>query len=185
MDDNGDDGMKCNRKQRITDDEQASGKVGEDTTTEACVIEEEPIREKDKEAVFDERNEKDDASTTDSKEESSMVGDDKGMRETEPEKGTINRMDENKREEDVCCEASNDKDAVGERGRKSRRKREQHQKYKADTWLTEFHETCGDISPEEDSYDDKTWSPAPKTKKVYTETSASDDEDPIYVMSMT
>ena len=59
-----------------------------------------------------------------------------------------------------------------------KRRRQGHHKYKGDTWLTEFNDTCGDlILTEEDSFDDKTWSPEEKKRKLYGGMSGSDDED--------
>ena len=58
------------------------------------------------------------------------------------------------------CQEGNDRDLdVEEEERKSKRKRQEPRKYKDDMWLKEFNETCG----EEDSFDDKTWSPEKKT----------------------
>ena len=72
------------------------------------------------------------------------------------------------------CQEGNDRDLhIEGEERKGKRKRQQPQKYKDDVWLKEFNENCG----EEDSFDDKTWSPEKKKSKVYGGSGSSDEED--------
>ena len=93
------------------------------------------------------------------------------MTGTENDKATGNPNESN-------CVSGDEKDSLGQEGRTSKRQRKEHQKYKDDAWLTEFNDTCGDVILEdEDSFDDKSWSPQKKRRKVYGGTSESDDED--------
>ena len=80
--------------------------------------------------------------------------------------------------EEVGSEAADAKGSKGQAGMAKKRQRKMPQKYKGDTWLTEFNLTCGDLDlADEDSFDDKTWSPERKKRKIYGGLSASDDED--------
>ena len=76
--------------------------------------------------------------------------------EEDADEEAMSRTDNGKATEDLKeadCVAGNDKDRTVQAGRKSKRRRLEHQKYQDDTWLTEFNDTCGDvILADEDSF---------------------------------
>ena len=72
-------------------------------------------------------------------------------------------------------EAGDENDTKEVAGRKSKRQRQDYQKYKDDMWWTNFNDTSREVVVPEDSFDDDEWVPEEKKKKVYEE-STSDDE---------
>ena len=75
----------------------------------------------------------------------------------------------------VDRESGDENDTNELAGRKSKRQRQDYQKYKDDVWLTNLNDTSGEVVVQEDSFDDNEWEPEKKKRKVYEE-STSDDE---------
>ena len=153
--------------------EQDERKPDEPSTTTEANIGEEAITEADadKKAMSD----------ADEKATSEEDVDKEGLNKADLGKEAMSETEDEKEVGDVDkanCGAGDDKDAISQAGRASKRTRRKCQKYQDDTWLTEFNETCCDlILTDEDSYDDKTWSPEQKKRKIYGGMDASDDED--------
>ena len=112
----------------------------------------------------DEDDDKDEEATTETNIE------EQAMPEADDIEAEVDKRAENLKGAD--CEEGNDREVEGQEERKSKRKRQEPQKYKDDMWLKEFNETCG----EEDSFDDKTWSPVKKRRKVYSGSGSSDED---------
>ena len=173
-----------------SDGKEASSRIGDDIDSiiEKSDDEETGIHKgNDKEGSIVKDDEREDFSKTGDKKTSSRA---ESVNETMAEEDASIEEGGRKKKEEASIEtddkhagktaehakqAANVKGTSWEAGKRTRR---QNQKYKEDIWMMTCNEFFdGDLDRADDSYDDETWAPKEKRRKVYGGSDQSDDED--------